>query len=127
MEYVTFCTQPALRELVELCLHNKPEERPEISIVCVKLKELKVTIEQQIPFATYNNHELFTEAQTTTVQNKKLKDTVVQLEAAVAQLKATVQKQNQEKDLLIEEKEQQIQEKDQQIEKFQVFNIMVCS
>ena len=23
--YVTFCTQPALKELVELCLHNKPE------------------------------------------------------------------------------------------------------
>ena len=25
-EYITFCTQSALRELVELCLHNKPEE-----------------------------------------------------------------------------------------------------
>ena len=33
-EYITFCTQPALKELIELCLHNKPEQRPEISTVC---------------------------------------------------------------------------------------------
>ena len=122
-----------MRELAELCLHNKPEERPEISIVCAKLKELKVTIEQQVPFATYNNYKLFTEAQAMNVQNKKLKDTVVQLEAVIAQLEASAHKQNQKKDLLIEEKDQQIQEKakkiqekDQQIEKLQLLNIMVC-
>ena len=132
-EYITFCTQPALIELVELCLHNNPGQRPEISVVCEKLKELEVTIEQQVPYATYNNYELFTEAQAMNMQNRKLKDTVVQLEAAVAQLEATVYKQNQEKDLLIEEKDhqiqektEQIQEKDHQIEKLQVLNIMVC-
>ena len=35
-EYFTFCTQPGLKgAIVELCLHNKPEQRPEISVVCV--------------------------------------------------------------------------------------------
>ena len=58
-EYITFCTHSALKELVELCLHNKPEKRLEISAVHVKLKELKVAIEKQIPFATDNNYELF--------------------------------------------------------------------
>ena len=46
-EYITFCVQPALKELVELCLHNKPEQRPEISDVCVKLNELKVTVKNK--------------------------------------------------------------------------------
>ena len=114
--YVAFCTQPALRELVELCLRNKPEQRPEISVVCAKLKELKVTIQQQVPFATHNNYELFAEVRQVNVQNKKLKDIIVQLEATIA----TVQKQNKEKDLLvdqqIQEKCQRLQERDQQIQ-----------
>ena len=125
-EYITFCIQPALKELVELCLHNKPDQRPEISVVCAKLKELKVTVEQQVPFATHNSYELFAEVQEMSVQSRKLKDTIAQLEAKI-------HKQNQEKDLLIEEKDQQIQEKihqllekDQQIEKLQILNIMVC-
>ena len=106
-EYVTFCTQPALRELVKLCLHNKPEERPEISVVCVTLKQLmRITVET-IPFATHSSYELFVEAQELNVQNKKLKDTVEHLEATIVQLEATIQEQNQEKDLLIEEKAQQ--------------------
>ena len=82
-EYITFCTQPALIELVELCLHNNPGQRPEISVVCEKLKELKVTIEQQVPFATHNNYELFAEVRQVNVQNKELKDIIVQLEATI--------------------------------------------
>ena len=119
-EYVTFCTQPALKKLVELCLHNNPGQQPEISVVCEKLKELKVIIEQQVYFATHNNYELFAEVRQVNVQNKELKDIIVQLEATIA----TVQKQNREKNLLLlEEKNQklqeidhQLQEKDQQIQ-----------
>ena len=92
----------------------------------MKLKELKVTIEQQVPFATYNNYKLFTEAQAANVQIRKLKDTVVQLEAVVAQLEATAHKQNQEKDLLIEEKDQQIQEKAKKIQEKDQQIEMVC-
>ena len=111
-EYATFCTQPALKELVEFCLHNKPERRPKISFVCTKFKELKVTVEQQVPFTTHNNYQLFAEVRQVNVQNKKLKDTIVQLEASIA----TVHKQIKEKDLLLEEKDQQIQEKHQQLQ-----------
>ena len=103
---------------MELCLHNKPEQRPEVTAVCVKLKELKVTVEKQIPFATDNNYELFSKVREVNVQNKKLKDTVVELEATIA----SVQKQNKEKDLLIQQKDQQIQEKDQQFEELQTLH-----
>ena len=108
-EYITFCTQPAMKELVELCLHNKPEQRPEVSAVCVKLKQLKITIEKEIPFVT-DKYELFCEVQQVTAQYK---NTVVELEATISQLtqfEATVKKQNREKDLLIQEKCQKMQE-----------------
>ena len=136
-KYISFCTQPALKELVELCLHNKPEQRPEVSAICMKLKELKVTVEKQIPFATVNNYELFGEIQQVNVQNEKLKDTIVQLEATIAQLETTVGKQqSKQKDLLIQEigqqmkqkdwqirqKDQLLREKDQQIEELQMLH-----
>ena len=114
-EYITFCTLPALKELVELCLHNKPEQRPEISAVCVKLKELKVTIDKQIPFATNSNFELFDAVRQANIQNQKLCTTCRRLTDAAAQCKATIQKHIEEKQSLIQEKGQQIQERDDQL------------
>ena len=105
-EYITFCTQPALKELVELCLHNKPEQRPAISVVCVKLKELKVTIVKQIPFATDSNFELFDVVRQANVQNRKL---------TTANKKLTTQLE--EKDQQIRERDNQLCDKDQQIQK----------
>ena len=100
-EFITFCTHPALKELVELCLLNKPEQRPEISVVCVKLKELKVTIEKQIPFSTDNNFELFDVVRQTTIQNQKLS--------------AINKRLTEEKLLLLQEKDQEIRERDNQL------------
>jgi len=97
-KYITFCTLPALKELVELCLLNKPEQKPEISAICVKLKELKVTIEKQVPFATNNNFELFDAVQQANVHIQRL------LTDTVSQLEATIQKQDQEKQLLLRAK-----------------------
>ena len=114
-EYITFCTQPALKKLVELCLHNKPEERPEISVVCVKLKELRVTIEKQIPFATDNNFELFDVIRQANIQNQKFSAANKRLTDTVG-LEATVQKHSEEKLSLQQEKDQQIRERDKQIE-----------
>ena len=114
-EYITFCTQPALKKLVELCLHNKPEQRPEISVVCVKLKELKVTIEKQIPFATDNNFELFDVVRQANIQNQKFSAANKRLTDTVAWLEATVQKHNEEKLSLQQKKDQQIQERDNQL------------
>ena len=116
-KYITFCTQPALKELVELCLLNKPEQRPEISTVFAKLKQLKVTIEKQVPFATDNNYELFDVVRQTNIHNQKLSTANKHLTEAVAQLEATVQRQEKEKYKLLQEKDQQISEKDQQIRK----------
>ena len=122
-EYITFCTHPALKELVELCLHNKPEQRPEISAVCVKLKELKVTIEKQIPFATDNNFELFDVVRQTNIQNQKLTTANKKLTINAAQLEEKDQQirerdnQLREKDNQLCEKDQHIREKDQQIQK----------
>ena len=119
-EYITFCTQPDLKELVELCLHNKPEQRPEISIVLMKLKQFKVTIEKQVPFATNNNFELFDVVRQTNIQNQNLFTANKKLTEAVAQLETIVQKQEKEKNKLLQEKDQQIQEKDQEIKELQM-------
>ena len=115
-EYIRFCTQPELKELVELCLHNKPEQRPEISVVLMKLKQFKVTIEKQVPFATDNNFELFNVVRQANIQNQKLSTANKNLTEAVAQLETIVQKQEKEKHKLLQEKDQQIAEKDQLIQ-----------
>ncbi|XP_065914561.1 uncharacterized protein [Dysidea avara] len=58
-DYLLFCTQSSLKQLVESCLHNKPEQRPQISAVCKSLGDLKATVDKQVPFATANSIELF--------------------------------------------------------------------
>ena len=89
-EYITFCVQLASKELVELCLHNKPEQWPEISDVCVKLNELKVMVEKQVSFATDNWFELLdvvrqvsVHCQQLSAANKCLTDNLACLEATV--------------------------------------------
>ena len=57
-EYLKCCTQPRLKQLIQLCLHNKPERQPEISNVCIIFKEVKATIDQQSSFAMANQIEL---------------------------------------------------------------------
>jgi len=39
-DYLKFCNPPSLKELAALCLHNKPMERPEISDLWHKLREI---------------------------------------------------------------------------------------
>ena len=117
-EYIVYCTQPALKKLMELCLLNKPEQRPEISFVCVKLKELKVTIEKQIPFATDNNFELFDVVRETNIQNQKLSAANKKLIGTVAQLQETIQ----QKDQQIWERDEQIREKDLEIKELRMVN-----
>ena len=57
-EYLKCCTQPRLKQLIQLCLHNKPERRPEVSNVCITFKEVKATTDQQSSFAMANQIEL---------------------------------------------------------------------
>ena len=116
-DYINFCTQPALRKLVESCLNNTPEKRPDISVVCVKLKELKVTIENQVPFSTSSIFELFDVVQQKIQENnhlQQMKDQQIQEKDQQTQERNP---QIQEKDQLIQEKDRQMQEKDQLIRK----------
>ena len=93
-EYITLCTQPAIKKLVELCLHNKPCRAATRNFSC--LCEHKVTIEKQIPFSTDNNFEfeLFDVVRQANMQNQKLS--------------AANKRLIEEKLLLLQEKDQQI-------------------
>ena len=75
------------------------------------MKEIKITIEKQIPFATSSNLELFKCNRNLSIANKNFKDTVACLDMAL-----------QEKDQQIQEKDQEIQKRDQEIEQLQVSN-----
>ena len=46
-EYLEVCTELSLKQLVESCLHNKPEKRPEISSVCQDLKLIDAKLTNQ--------------------------------------------------------------------------------
>ena len=92
-EYLHFCTQPSLKQLIQSCLHNKPESRPEISDVCVTLKEIKTTIDQQAPFATANQVELLDVIQQKQLEIKDLKESLNNTEALLSQLEEQLQDQ----------------------------------
>ena len=47
-DYFQSFTDSLLKQLVECCLHNKPDQRPEISDVCVKLKDIKKNSDQHV-------------------------------------------------------------------------------
>ena len=66
--YLLSFTQSQLKQLVESCLQNAPEQRPPVTHVCRELKELKATVEKGVPYATANNIELFN-----AVQQEKVK------------------------------------------------------
>ena len=51
-EYLQSCTPLSLKELVELCLHNTPEQRPVITVICKDVKALKANADHQNPVTT---------------------------------------------------------------------------
>ena len=51
-KYITVCVQLALS------LHNKPEHDQKFRCLYMKLNEIKVIVEKQVPFATDNKFEL---------------------------------------------------------------------
>jgi len=74
-DYLLSC-HSSLKQLVELCLQNVPEQRPQVSDVFRELKDLKSTVEKQVPLATANNIELFEALQKRKVEIAQFKDTV---------------------------------------------------
>ena len=58
-KYFQWCTPLSLKELVELCLHNVPDQRPAVSKVCEDIKALKANADQQDDATTaYSCHSL---------------------------------------------------------------------
>ena len=51
-EFLQLCTPLPLQEMARLCLHNIPEERPLISVVCYGIKGLKANCDHQSAVAT---------------------------------------------------------------------------
>ena len=77
-EYLCLCTPLSLKSQVELCLHNLPEKRPDISTVCKALKDIKAEADQKAPYPIANNIDLLDLLQEKELQiqslNKKLSD-----------------------------------------------------
>ena len=84
-DYLHSCAEASLKELVESCLHNSPDERPEISAVCTELEELKLTITELLPFPI-GTVELFNVVQKQKVQIDELVNTVKAMEATIKEL-----------------------------------------
>lgn len=51
-EYLESCTPVFLNKLVEMCPHNRPEERPVISVVCRDVKSLEAHTDKRNPVTT---------------------------------------------------------------------------
>ena len=57
--YLQPCFSSSLAKLVMMCLHTEPDQRPEITTIHMKLKEVKAGITQQMLMALTTGIELF--------------------------------------------------------------------
>jgi len=112
-EYLHSCSTASLKQLIESCLHNLPDQRPQISAVCRELKDLTASVNQQIPFATASNLELFNVVQKEKMENVELTNTLSNAEATIVVKNKLLQdggKELQEKITELQEKVLEIQE-----------------
>ena len=75
-DYLSSCSYSSLKQVVESCLKNVPEQRPPILVVCRELKDLKTSVDKQVPFATANSIELFDAVRLGKVEIARLTNTV---------------------------------------------------
>jgi len=54
-EYLELCTLSSLKQLIESCLQNEPNKRPEIAAFHRKIKTIKAETDRQAPLATSVN------------------------------------------------------------------------
>jgi len=121
-KYLELCTNSSLKQLVKSCIHNKPEQRPEISYVCQELKRIKALVDQQDSLAAGSTIEVIDAVQKGTLQIKQLsqksKDTEKALEQAL--------REKEEKDKQILELEKKIKDLSAVKHKVQVCNYLLC-
>ena len=109
-EYLKFCIQPSLKQLIQSCLYNKPEHRPEISNVCIALKEVKATIDQQASFAMANQIELLDVIQQKQLEIHSMEERLSNAEASLLESKIKIsqlEEQLQEQRVQIRSSQQQ--------------------
>ena len=114
-KYLQFCTLSSLskdcevdfddlRKLVESCLHDEPEGRPEIPLVREELKRFFTFFEKFCSLGTANRVEIYNLAQVSMVRIDEL---CADLKKADQKLKATEAKM----EAIIKEKDEQLQQK----------------
>ena len=101
-------TDPSLKKLIQCCLHNLPEQRPQIPVVCIQLKDLKASANKKVSIATANTVELFNAVQNERKEVVKLTNTTAQMEMAIQAKDKELQEKNRE----IQQKIKEIQGKD---------------
>ena len=103
-EYLSFCSLSSLKEQVQKCLHNLPDERPEISAVCKALKCIKAEVDQKTPFSESSNVDLLVALQEKELQiqdlSKKQTDTESILATKVIDIKSRDQELQQLKSMV---------------------------
>ena len=86
-EYLCLCSPPvSLKSQVELCLHNVPDLRPDISAVCKALKDIKTEVDQEAPFPIANNIDLLDSLQEKELQIQSLLDMLQEKELQIQSL-----------------------------------------
>ena len=123
-DYLQLCSSLPFKRLVESCLCNQPEARPEISSVCATLKNLKADVEKLVPFAAANSVDQFDAMQQSQskvkILNKSLRDTKGEYDRKIASMELNLQQfQNRiiflEQELLKKEQELDESKKEQQV------------
>ena len=109
-EYLQSCSSLPLKKLINSCLHNQPDQRPDISAVCKILKSLKATEDQQAPNAGNNSVELLDAVRQAQLENQELHKTFDE------RVDQQLHKLKEENSLL----HQQLHTKDQQLERFAI-------
>ena len=103
--YFLSFTDLLFKKLIQLCLHNTPDQRPQISAVCIQLKKLKTSATEGVPDTTANAVELFN-----AVQNERKE--AVESRSSLAQMETTLQVKDRE----LQDKSREIQQKSKEIE-----------
>lgn len=109
-EYLNLCSPPSLRYQMELCLHNLPEYRSDISTLCKSLKDIKGEADQTaVPFATASNIDLLNKLKENDLQIQNLLDTLQERELQMSRKQIDIE-------CILAKKEDDIKSRDQEIE-----------
>jgi len=131
-EYLPWCNPDGLKQLVVKCLHNNPNYRPTISVICAEMKKLRASVENQFPLAKANTVELLDAVQQGKVKiqdlNRDIKTQVGNTEKKVLELEnhlVKLQQLQQQNSTLNQQDTLELQHHQSMHEKIEVLNSIV--